>query len=180
LVNDGDLLSSPDTVLVSVGNQPPVLDSIGAQTVDEGDTLKFRISATDPDADSIILSAENRPDNSVFIDSGNGAGSFVFTPDTAQAGFYQVAFIASDGVLSDSETVEITVNDVPTYVCGDVNGDGVVGPTDIVYLLNYLFRNGAPPDPLWVGDVNSDGGVTPSDVIYLLNYLFRDGPPPEC
>jgi hypothetical protein len=168
------------TYTIEQVNQAPVLDSIGPQTGNEGETLEFRVSATDPDGDLILLSAENRPDNAVFADSGNGTGTFVFTPDTAQAGVYQVAFIASDGALADTEVVEITVNDAPTYICGDVNGDGVVGPTDVVYLLNYLFRNGTPPDPLWIGDVNSDGGVTPSDVIYLLNYLFRDGPPPEC
>jgi hypothetical protein len=50
----------------------------------------------------------------------------------------------------------------------------------VVYLMNYLFRGGLAPDPMWVADANSDGSVTPADVVYLLNYLFRDGPPPEC
>jgi PKD repeat protein len=112
LVDDGALLSLPDTVLVSVGNQSPVLDSIGAKTVDEGQVLEFRVSATDGDGDSIILTAENVPVNATFVDSGNGAGSFTFNPDYTQAGFYSVTFIAFDGALADSEVVSITVNDV--------------------------------------------------------------------
>ena len=61
---------------------------------------------------------------------------------------------------------------------GDANGDWVVDPGDIVYLLNYLFRGGGAPVPLEAGDCNGDGEVGPGDVVYLLNYLFRDGPPP--
>jgi rhodanese-related sulfurtransferase len=61
---------------------------------------------------------------------------------------------------------------------GDANGDWNVDPGDVVYLLNYLFRNGGAPVPLEAGDCNGDGEVGPGDVVYLLNYLFRDGPPP--
>jgi hypothetical protein len=62
---------------------------------------------------------------------------------------------------------------------GDANGDGAVGVTDIVFLINYLFKNGPPPNPLASGDENGDCEVNPADVIYLLNYLFRGGPPPR-
>jgi hypothetical protein len=66
------------------------------------------------------------------------------------------------------------------FVAGDANGDGVIDPGDVVYLINYLFRDGPIPEPVQAGDANSDGEVEPGDVVYLLNYLFRNGPPPEC
>jgi hypothetical protein len=66
------------------------------------------------------------------------------------------------------------------FVRGDCNGDGVVGPADVVYLLNYLFRAGPAPDPLWVGDCNCNDIVGPEDIVFLINYLFRGGPVPEC
>jgi hypothetical protein len=66
------------------------------------------------------------------------------------------------------------------FVRGDCNGDGVVGPADVVYLLNYLFRAGPAPDPLWVGECNCDDIVGPADIVFLINYLFRGGPLPEC
>lgn len=94
-------------------NMPPVLDLIGAKFVEEGDMLEFRVSATDPEGDTIILSAENIPDNSSFVDSCNGAGVFTFIPDHLQAGIYEVTFIASDNILADSEVVTITVNNEP-------------------------------------------------------------------
>jgi photosystem II stability/assembly factor-like uncharacterized protein len=66
------------------------------------------------------------------------------------------------------------------FIVGDVNGDGVIDPSDVVYLINYFFRNGAAPDPLEAGDCNCDGSVEPGDVVYLINYLFRNGDPPDC
>jgi len=63
-------------------------------------------------------------------------------------------------------------------MCGDVNGDGVVELGDIVYEINYVFRNDSSPAPRAVGDVNCDGVVELGDVVYLINYVFRDDPPP--
>jgi len=69
---------------------------------------------------------------------------------------------------------------ISSYVRGDVNGDGVIDISDVVYLLNYLFINGPAPDPLWLGDATCDGLVDASDLVYLLNYLFAHGPAPSC
>jgi hypothetical protein len=63
---------------------------------------------------------------------------------------------------------------------GDVNEDGLIDLGDAIYLLNYLFRGGPPPNPWIAGDLNCDGLVDLGDLIYLLNYLFREGPPPFC
>jgi hypothetical protein len=63
---------------------------------------------------------------------------------------------------------------------GDTNMDGVIEPGDVVYLINYLFRDGTPPYPHQAGDCNCDGVVSPGDVVYLINYLFRGWPPPSC
>lgn len=64
---------------------------------------------------------------------------------------------------------------------GDVNGDGELSVSDVIYLINYLFKGGpSPVGGVLVGDANCDTNVTVSDVIYLINYLFKGGPPPEC
>jgi hypothetical protein len=64
------------------------------------------------------------------------------------------------------------------WLIGDANGDSMIDLGDVVYLLNYLFKGGSPPEPVLTGDPNSDGVVNLGDAIYLLNYLFRSGPPP--
>jgi hypothetical protein len=63
-------------------------------------------------------------------------------------------------------------------LCGDVNGDGIVNVADVIFLVNYLYRGGDPPDPSEVGDVNCDGVVDIGDVVYLVSYLYKGGPPP--
>jgi hypothetical protein len=64
------------------------------------------------------------------------------------------------------------------FRCGDATKDGVVDIADAIFLLNYVFKGGDPPDPLELGDVNSNGVVDLEDIVYLLNYLFKGGPAP--
>jgi len=61
---------------------------------------------------------------------------------------------------------------------GDYDSDSSITFVDIIFLVDYLFRNGPAPKPVEAGDVNSDCKVNLGDVIYLVNYLFKDGPPP--
>jgi len=87
-----------------------------------------------------------------------------------------VIFIASDGILADSETVTMRVG---TYVPGDANGDGIVDTGDLVYLLNYLFVGGPPPPVPNAGDANADCVIDSGDLVYILNYLYVKGPAPK-
>ncbi|MFQ6002176.1 MAG: S8 family serine peptidase [Candidatus Zixiibacteriota bacterium] len=64
------------------------------------------------------------------------------------------------------------------YLTGDLTNDGEINAADIVYLVNYLYVGGPPPDPLFLGDVNCDESVDSGDVVYLVNYLFAGGPEP--
>jgi len=75
--------------------------------------------------------------------------------------------------------------DLPPIPCGDANGDRQVLIADVVYLINYLLRGGAPPlcppDPYTsCADANGDGEVTIADVVHLINYLLKSGLPPIC
>ena len=64
------------------------------------------------------------------------------------------------------------------YTPGMVDGDCEVSITDVVYLINYLFRSGPEPVILKAADVNCDEEPSIGDAVYLINYLFKDGPPP--
>ena len=65
-------------------------------------------------------------------------------------------------------------------VSGDVNCDGKVSLSDIVYLINYLFKSGPGFEPFWKGDTNGNCKVSLSDIVWLINYLFKSGPAPVC
>jgi len=66
------------------------------------------------------------------------------------------------------------------YVSGDASKDGIVDVSDIVYLLNYLYRGGPQPDPPQSADVYPDQVLDVSDLVFLLNYLYRHGFAPAC
>ena len=65
------------------------------------------------------------------------------------------------------------------YKPGDADYDMNVDVSDVIYLINYLFKGGPPPYPLVAGDVDGDCDIDVSDVIYLINYLFKGGPLPQ-
>ncbi|KPL02080.1 MAG: hypothetical protein AMJ73_09300 [candidate division Zixibacteria bacterium SM1_73] len=66
------------------------------------------------------------------------------------------------------------------YQVGDVTADGIIKVSDVVALIDYLFKMGPPPVPQEAGNVNGDYLINVADVVYLINYLFRGGPPPFC
>jgi hypothetical protein len=112
-VSDGSL-SDSETISISVdevpiGNQSPVLSSIGSKLGVENSSMIFNLSGSDPDQDSLTYSATSLPDGANLNPT---TGQFSWTPDYAQAGVYQVTFSVSDGTLGDSEVVSITINDV--------------------------------------------------------------------
>ena len=57
----------------------------------------------------------------------------------------------------------------PAYLCGDVNGDGVVNAHDAAAILKYAAY-GYPLDKR-CGDTNADGAVDAHDALPILNYV---------
>ena len=58
---------------------------------------------------------------------------------------------------------------------GDVDHTGSVDVDDVIFLINYIFVSGPPPDPYDVGDVNCSGLVDIDDAIHLIGYIFAGG-----
>jgi len=61
---------------------------------------------------------------------------------------------------------------------GDLNADGLISISDVVALIDYIFAQGAAPEPLEVGDANCSGQVSVGDAICLISYIFASGPAP--
>ena len=116
----------------------------------------------------------------VWIDFGLGG---VTDPDFSWSRWYHnvlryVGFYRGD--VNASDTLELPALDI----------------SDIVYLNNYLFKEGDPPLPFadqgnvdgkgpygaFVGDnidfVCPKENVDVSDLVYMINFVFKEGPPP--
>lgn len=73
---------------VTGNNAPVITQGAGPFTVEEGDTVRFTLTATDLDGDSLIWSGENLPAGAEFNDNGDGTADFFWVPGIEQAGEY--------------------------------------------------------------------------------------------
>ncbi|MFV1973175.1 MAG: matrixin family metalloprotease [Thiohalobacterales bacterium] len=102
-------------------NQAPVLNSIGNQAVEQGQSLSTNITASDPDNDGLAFSVTGLPSFATLSDQGNGSATLEIHPALGEAGVYPVTIsVMDDGlpVLTTSENFDIIV-----FV--DTDGDGI-------------------------------------------------------
>lgn len=92
------------------GNQCPTITAPATQTVAEGQTVAFTVTASDPDGGTVTLTASGMPSGATF---NGGTGFFGWTPTSTQSGTYTVTFTADDNEgCTQTATTVITVNDV--------------------------------------------------------------------
>ncbi len=183
-VRDNCGLSRTDTVQIWIEfNHPPVLTSDDSTyALCEDSTVCF----------NHLVGIDSDPDDSLSLELVYGPKCLFLTTminPTTIVGFtcfltsgdsvYTFVFELKDrcGAV-DSDTVNIEITPPPDLLRGDLNGDKKVSVSDVVYIINYLFKQGPPPLSCYkAGDANCDSRVTVSDVVYLINYLFKGGPP---
>lgn len=90
--------------------------------------------------------------------------------------WWRVAGICRDGTIEYSPSAEFW-----TWLPGDIDHSHVVNIGDVVFIVNYMFGGGDPPDPSFVMDVNGDC-IAPdiADLIYLISYMFTNGAAPKA
>lgn len=93
------------------GADYPIVNFISDKTVNEGSLLSFSVTAFDPMANPINLTAAILPQGARFDDNGDGTGDFLWTPDYTQSGDYDLIFTAEDNQeFTGTEPVKIKVN----------------------------------------------------------------------
>ncbi len=71
-----------------------------------------------------------------------------------------------------------SVEAIGQNILGDFNLSGTIDLLDIVYLINYIYKDGPAPYPILSADVDCSGSNNILDVVYLINYIYKQGPPP--
>lgn len=99
---------------VTVENSAPTLNPIGPKSVNEGETLSFTATATDPNLpnDTLVFSLELGPPAGATIDPVTGA--FSWTPTELLGGqtFNITVRVTDQAGQFDDETITVTVNEV--------------------------------------------------------------------
>ena len=108
-VEDGQGGTDRETITITVEetNQAPVLSPIGDQQVEEGETLRVELVASDADGDELSFQVEGQPEGASLSEN-----IFAWAPMHEQAGGYEVTFTVADGQGgTDRETITITVGE---------------------------------------------------------------------
>jgi len=95
-------------------------------------------------------------------------GTFTFTARVLDSGSPQTSM---------ERAITVTIGP-PLRPAGDVTSDGVVSLSDIIFIVNYVYKGGPEPVPAAYGDVDSSCTITSADVIYLVNYVLKGGAAP--
>jgi hypothetical protein len=163
---------TPDDMQELTDN-PPALSHANSQD-NEGDVLTYSYEIYSDELLTELLAQGSG------IPEGDG-GTTTWQPSAALPGendcFWRVR--AYDGFENGDWSLAASFYIRSPHVCGDANGDGAANVGDAVYLINFVFKGGAAPDPLCVGDANDDDNTNVGDAVYMINYVFKGGPPPK-
>lgn len=148
-------------------NHPPEIISPDSLVFPTGTVVSYCPEISDTDDSMVTIAYTGYPAwLAVQDDSLTG-----IAPDSGVVTAFTI--LASDPYSTTRRTITLQI-----YRCGDANGDNDTNIADAVFLVNYVFREGPPPQPVEAGDANEDGLANLGDAVYVINYVFKDGPAP--
>ncbi len=79
---------------------------------------------------------------------------------------------------NDTFTNIFEAHNVPVFLPGDSNNDGIINLFDVSYIISYLYLAGPAPAHPSAADPNDDCVINLYDAIYIQDYLYLDGDSP--
>jgi M6 family metalloprotease-like protein len=150
---------------------PPVLGPAAPVVLTELEVEDVPVAATDDNCTFPSLSVlGGGPSYATFADYGDGSGMLSLAPGYGDAGVYLIYILATDGILTDTLVLEITIN--AACQC-PFQGD----------MIDALFAGGVNPlDPNCLtfrfDFLDCDGFTTALDLSAMIDYLFAGGAGP--
>lgn len=186
-----DNCGPPFTLAVSLTCNPPsgssfalgvtLVNCLAVDGYGNRDSCSFQVTVDDTEkpaitcpADTVLYRSPGRCDSLVLGSSAtaidNCPGAVLACTPPADSSFplgtTTVTCIATDA-SGNRDSCSFTV----TVYKGDMDGNGSLGPTDVVLMLNCVFLGSGNCDPCFA-DLDCDGGLTPTDVVIILNIIF--------
>ncbi|MBE9196861.1 cadherin repeat domain-containing protein, partial [Synechocystis sp. LEGE 06083] len=152
--------------VINVNEAPTITSGTTANFAENGIGTVYTVTATDPESDSITYGLETTGDYLLFdIDSNTGIVTFKTSPDFENPtdigtdNVYDITVTASDGLLSDSQAIVITVTNVNE------------APTDLALSANSINENIDTTGGVLIGDLT----ITDPDASGNNNVLTVEG-----
>ena len=148
----------------AVNDNPTITSGTIANFAENGTSIAYIITASDPDlGTSLIYTLETNPDASLFnVNNTTGAITFKNAPDfetpldTGNDNTYNLTVTASDGSLTSSKAVALTVTDL-----NEIKGDPLInnGRNPIVGTAGPDYITGGPGAKTLTGGGGNDSFV---------------------
>ncbi len=141
-----DMASESFTLTVLAQNDPPVLDTIENQSIDEDTVLNQVFSAFDEEDDPLEFSVNILDGNAIAEVEENMA---IFTPSLDWNGLVEIEVIVNDGLSSDTTYFTLTVipvNDYPIFTLSEY--DITVNEDDSELVNNVTIVDYIPSDEI--------------------------------
>jgi len=94
------------------------------------------------------------------------------------SGQYEILTKMKD--IYDLEGAWSSAGSIDVWKCADVDDDNVVGILDVVFIINYKYKDGTAPVPEASADIDGNGQISILDVVALINYKYKEGADPTC
>ncbi|WP_326524656.1 cadherin domain-containing protein [Sphingomonas sp.] len=140
--SDGTLSATQAvTITVANVNETPTITSAATAVVDENiatTVVAYRVTATDPDANTTLTYSIGGADAAAFnIDAATGNVTFKASPDFEAKSSYAITVTASDGALSATQAVTITVRDLPEGPVFTSGGTATIAENSVTSTVVY-------------------------------------------
>jgi hypothetical protein len=103
----------------------------------------------------------------------------VITPSGQMRLRFEVSDAGSPSII-EAALDKILISSYRCGACGDADNSGRINLLDVSFVISYLYRGGAAPNPLSVADVDGNGIINLLDISYIIDFLYRGGPAPQC
>ncbi len=114
----------------------------------------------------------------LLIGASRDGNEFVWNGRIDEVAFYDYA-LSEDQIL-DHIAASGRADEIGPFSRGDCNNDGAANIADGIFLLNFLFGDGATPRCDAACDSGAGGSLNIATAIYLFNHLFGTGDPPPA
>ena len=178
-VSDGLATADTDRVTITVNNMPTA-NAGDDQKVTEGDTVTLDATASADDDDPLMYTWTQVPTTSPPITLDDTAEPTFTAPVVATTTDFIFEVSVSDGLAATTDTVTITVNNIPTANAGD---DQKVTEGDTVTLdatasadddpLMYTWTQVSPASPTFDLDDTAEPTFTAPEVATTTDFIFE-------